>query len=134
MSWPSPDMTPEAARLLSPLELAFVGDGVHTLLIRTGLTGYRPRDMQRMAASFVNAKAQAEALEALIPHLTEDEKDIVRRGRNARARHPAPHGAGEGDYHAATALEALYGYLFLTGRMERLREIDLLSRGKEENA
>ena len=134
MSWPSPDMTREAARLLSPLELAFVGDGIHTLLVRTRLMGRRPRDMQRMAAALVNAKAQAAALERVLPRLTEEEKDIVRRGRNAHARHPVPHGAGEGDYHAATALEALYGYLYLTGQMERLEEIDLIGRGKDDNA
>ena len=134
MSFPTPDLTDEAARLISPLELAFVGDSVHTLLTRARLMGYRPRDMQRMAAGQVNARAQAEALERLMPYLSDAENDIVRRGRNAHARHPAPHSAGEGDYHASTALEALYGYLYLTGRFERLEEIDRLSRGKDDNA
>ena len=127
-------MSGEAASLISPLELAFVGDSVHTLLVRACLTGRRPKDMQRLCAALVNARAQAEALERVMPSLTEAEADIVRRGRNAHARHAAPRFAGEDDYHASTALEALYGYLYLTGQFERLRVIHEAGCGKEDHA
>ena len=63
--------------------------------------------------------------------LTPEEAEIVRRGRNAHARHGAPRSATPDAYSAATALEALYGYLFLTGQANRLEQLDLIGRGKE---
>ncbi|MBE5777559.1 MAG: ribonuclease III [Clostridiales bacterium] len=122
----SPCLPPEKARLLSPLQLAFVGDSVHALLARTRLMQVERRmnDMHKLATRQVNAVSQHQALEKLLPHLTEDEKDIVRRGRNAHSKHGIPKSATVEDYSAATALEALYGYLFMSGQMLRLKQID----------
>ncbi len=126
-------ITSEQARLLSPLELAFIGDSVHTLLTRTRIADRirRPNDLHRLSAMEVNASAQAEQLERILPHLSEEEADIVRRGRNAHPRHAAPHSFSPDLYRASTALEALYGYLFLTGEGDRLACLDAIARGKE---
>jgi len=118
----SAPMAEEAARLLSPLQLAYLGDTVWELLIRSRLLylGRNVRHMHQEAVAGVNAQAQAEALSRLTGMLTEAEEDIVRRGRNAHARHPAPRHQDPADYRAATALEALIGYLYVTGQEERL--------------
>lgn len=115
-------MTEEKARLMNPLQLAYVGDTVWELLIRTRLLyqGRNVRNMHQSAVANVNARAQAQALERLGGHLTEAEADIVRRGRNVHARHHAPRHQEAADYQAATALEALTGYLYVTGQEERL--------------
>ena len=128
-----PPQETDRVRRMSPLELAFVGDGVHMLLTRVLLCDRdrRPNDLQRLSSLEVNANAQAAALEKILPRLTDEEQDIVRRGRNAHAHHSAPRSASPDAYSAATALEALYGYLFLTGQAERLEMLDLIGRGKE---
>ena len=122
----SPCLALEKVKLLSPLQLAFVGDSVHALLARTRLMQVERRmnDMHKLATRQVNAVSQHQALERLLPHLTEDELDIVRRGRNAHSKHGVPKSATVEDYSAATALEALYGYLYMSGQMTRLKEID----------
>ncbi len=124
----------EQARLMSPLELAFVGDSVHTLLTRLRYADRfrRPNDLQRLSAMEVNASAQAGQLARIMPYLTDEEADIVRRGRNAHARPAAPHSFSPDLYRASTALEALYGYLFLTGSDERLAFLDAVAREKED--
>lgn len=121
----SPTLSPEKARMLSPLQLAYVGDSVHALLVRTHLIekDLRVKDMHKAATQAVNAVSQAHALTALIPHLTEDELSIVKRGRNAHAHHSAPKSATTGEYAGATGLEALLGYLYLTGQIARLLAI-----------
>jgi ribonuclease-3 family protein len=122
---PMAALTEREAMLLSPLRLAYVGDAVHELLVRTALlgSGGKARAMHREAVAAVRAGAQADALERLAPLLTEAEADIVRRGRNAHPHHAAPKAAGPAAYARATALEALLGYLYLTGQAERLSEI-----------
>lgn len=122
----SPCLPPEKARLISPLQLAFIGDSVHAMLARTRLMQVERRmnDMHRLATKIVNAVSQHRALERLLPHLSEDEMDIVRRGRNAHSHHGIPKSATVEDYSAATALEALYGYLYMSGQMDRLKTID----------
>jgi ribonuclease-3 family protein len=72
---------------------------------------------------YVNAHAQASFAEELQEALSDAERDVIRRGRNAHARHPAPRNQNPEDYSAATGFEALIGYLYLTGQEERLREI-----------
>ena len=97
---------------LSPLTLAFVGDGVYELLVREHLVaqGNCPvRKLHSRKVELVRCQAQAKALESLWPVLSEEERDVALRGRNA--------------HHGATALEALFGYLYLAGRGERLREL-----------
>ena len=131
----SAPMTEETARLLSPLQLAYIGDTVWDLLIRTRLL-YRGRNLRHMhqeAVTHVNAAAQAQALRKVEALTTEAENDILRRGRNAHARHPVPKNQNPADYAAATALEALIGYLYVTGQEERLLQLFDISQ-QEENS
>ncbi|MBQ1951039.1 MAG: ribonuclease III [Clostridia bacterium] len=112
---------------LSPLALAFVGDGVYSLLVRERLLSQANRpvnDLHRLAVQDVRAEAQAAALERVLPVLTPEEESIYKRGRNA---HTARSGA---DYHRATGMEALFGYLYLSGRVERVRELFSLCVGE----
>ena len=116
-------------KMLSALDLAFVGDGVYGLLVREMLArdGSRPvGELHRMAVAYVNATAQAAAYDRIAPLLTEEEEAVFRRGRNA---HTARAG---GDYHRATGLEALFGYLYLNGAQERARELfEAITANKE---
>jgi len=111
---------------MSPLTLAFLGDGVYELFVREYLVskGSCPvKKLHSRAVELVRCEAQSEALsESLWPLLTEEEQAVALRGRNAHVGH-VPKNAEVGDYHAATALEALFGYLYLKGEMERLREL-----------
>ena len=120
-----PRFTREEAQMLSPLQLAYVGDSVHALLARTQLIqkNLLVRDMHQAANHAVSAVSQYHAMQALLPMLTDEEKDIARRGRNAHPHHAAPKSASTGEYAGATGLEALLGYLFLTGQTERLIEL-----------
>lgn len=122
----SPALPVEKARLISPQQLAFIGDSVHALLARTRLMKVERRmnDMHKLATRQVNAVSQHKALEKLLPFLTEEEMAIVRRGRNAHSHHGIPKSATVEDYSAATALEALYGFLYMSGQTRRLMEID----------
>lgn len=111
--------------MLSPLTWAYIGDAVYELYIRTNLvnnTKLKPNKLHIESIKFVKAKAQAELLKRIENKLTEEEKDIVRRGRNAENHH-LPKNADPADYMYATALEALIGYLYLTKKDERLKEI-----------
>ena len=121
----SPTLSAEQARMLSPLQLAYIGDSVHALLVRTGLLqkNLLVKDMHRASNEAVSAVSQAKELALLLPLLTDEEADIVRRGRNAHPRHSTPKSASTADYAGATGLEALLGYLFLTGQQERLIEL-----------
>lgn len=122
-------------RQLAALDLAFVGDGVYGLLVRERLAhgGSRPvGELHRMAVEYVNAAAQAAAYDRIAPLLTEQEQAVYRRGRNGGA-HP-PKNAKASDYAKATGLEALFGYLYLNGERERLRELfETIAAQKEQN-
>lgn len=110
---------------LSPLTLAFLGDAVFEMFARERLVcmGSRPvSQLHRLAVRDVCCTAQAEASKFLSPVLTEEEAAIFHRGKNAHPGH-VPKNASQSDYHAATALEALFGYLYLCGKMDRLREL-----------
>lgn len=122
-------------KMLSALDLAFVGDGVYGLLVREMLArdGSRPvGELHRMAVAYVNATAQAAAYDRIAPLLTEQEQAVYRRGRNGGA-HP-PKNANPGDYAKATGLEALFGYLYLNGAQERARELFETITANKENA
>lgn len=111
--------------LLSPLTWAYVGDSVYELLIRTHLvnkTKLKPHRLHIEAIKYVKAKSQADVLKKLEEHLTDEEKDIVRRGRNAENHH-LPKNANVEEYMYSTAFEALIGYLYLCKKDERLKEI-----------
>jgi ribonuclease-3 family protein len=118
-------MTKDDARRLNPLQLAYIGDTVYDLLTRSRLLyrGYNLHHCHQAAVTVVNAHAQAEALTRIEGALTEEETSIVRRGRNTHAHHAAPRNQTAMDYQAATALEALVGYLYLTGQETRLLEL-----------
>ena len=120
-----PAMAPEQARLLSPLQLAYVGDSVHALLVRTYLMekNLPVRDMHADANRAVSAVSQAREAQRIAPLLTEEESDVFRRGRNAHPRHAGPKSATAGEYAGATGLEALLGYLYLTGQSGRIQAL-----------
>ncbi len=121
------------AAQLSPLQLAYIGDTVWDLLVRTSLlhTGKNLHNMHCAAVKRVNAKAQAQALSNLADKLTGEEADLVRRGRNAHPRHGAPKNQDPAAYSQATGLETLIGYLYLTGRHDRLRELYVMAQQEE---
>lgn len=111
--------------LLSPLTWAYVGDCVYELYIRTKLvnkTNMKPNKLHIETIKYVKAKSQAEILEKIKDILTDEEKDIVRRGRNTENHH-LPKNSNVLEYSHATAFEALIGYLYLTKKFSRLREI-----------
>jgi len=111
--------------MLSPLTWAYVGDCVYELFVRTYLvnkTNLKPHKLHVEAIKYVKAKAQADILKRIEDILTEKEKEIVRRGRNAENHH-LPKNADPADYMYATAFEALIGYLYLNKEDKRLREI-----------
>ena len=115
----------EEVKLMPPLVWAYVGDAVYELYIRTNLvnnTKLNPHKLHVEAIKYVKAQAQAKILETITEILTEEEKDIVRRGRNAQNHH-LPKNANLDEYSHATAFEALIGYLYLTKQDERLGEI-----------
>lgn len=107
---------------LSPLNLAFIGDCVYEMLVRERLVGEANRpvnDLHRESVKYVSAKAQTAAFQKIEPLLTEEETAVFKRGRNAKTGHQ-PKSASVGEYHYATGVEALFGYLYLTGNNERI--------------
>lgn len=109
----------------SPLQLAFIGDAYYSLYVRTKIIArgdLLPGQMAVMADSYENAGFQAEVAGKVQAYLTPEESDIMRRGRNAKPKH-TPRNASNADYHAATGLETLIGYLYLQGRTERIEEL-----------
>lgn len=109
----------------SPLVLAYVGDCVYELIVRTVLveqSNCPVRKLHKRATAYVRAKAQADLVMAVLEDMTEEEKDIYRRGRNAKS-HTVPKNASLGDYRKATGMEAVIGYLYLKKDMERALEL-----------
>lgn len=109
----------------SPLALAFLGDCVYDLIIRTIVVeqGNRsPRDLHKRTSSYVKASTQAYMIEALQEQLEEEEKAVYKRGRNAKSYTTAKN-ASVVDYRKATGFEALIGYLYLQNRMDRILEL-----------
>ena len=129
-------MEESRARMLNPLQLAYIGDGVWELLVRTRIIykGRSARHVHKDAVACVNAGAQAEAFRRIAPLLTEAQADIARRGRTAHAHHAAPKNQDAADYRAATALEALIGYLYLIGAEDRLLTLFKHSQEVESHA
>lgn len=112
-------------KLMPPLVWAYIGDNIYELFIRMHLvntTKLNPHKLHIEAIKYVKAQAQAKTLKNIHEYLTEEEKDIVRRGRNAENHH-LPKNADATDYMYATAFEALLGYLYLSKQDERLKEI-----------
>lgn len=115
----------EEIRQMSPLVWAYIGDNIYELYIRMYLvqnTKLKPHYLHVKAIQYVKAGAQAEILKYIEKYLTQEEKEIIRRGRNAENHH-LPKNASNTEYRYATALEALVGYLYLTKQDVRLKEI-----------
>ncbi len=118
-------LTPEAAQQYSPLALAFLGDSVYECMVREQLLreANRPaRDLHASAVAHVRAAYQADASKRIAEMLTEAEHEMFRRGRNASGISVPKH-AATADYRKATGFECLFGYLYLCGKTERLREL-----------
>ena len=110
---------------MSPLTWAYIGDAVFELYVRNHLietTNLKPNRLHKEAIKYVKASAQAKILEETNKDLTDEEKEIVRRGRNVQNHH-LPKNSNLDDYTHATAFEALIGYLYLSKQEERLNEI-----------
>jgi len=114
----------EKPELLSPLSLAFVGDAVYSLWVREAevARGGNIGALHSASVEKVNAAAQAKAAEKITEHLSEREEAIFKRGRNAQTGTGAK-GATQAEYHMATGLEALFGWLYLSGQIDRAREL-----------
>ncbi len=115
----------EEINLLSPLTWAYIGDCVYDLYIRTHLvntTNLKPHKLHIQTIQYVKAKSQAQLLEKIQDKLTDEEKDIVRRGRNTQTHH-LPKNSNIQEYRYATAFESLIGYLYLTKKFKRIKEI-----------
>ena len=115
----------------SPLTLAFIGDSIYDLVIRTVIVeqgNRQPQSLHKKKSSIVKAQTQALFIEALSDELDEKESDIYRRGRNAKSYTSAKN-ASIGDYRKATGFEALMGYLYLTGKEDRM--LSLIKRAIE---
>lgn len=109
----------------SPLTLAYIGDAVYEIIIRTIIVEKKQgtvRSLHKYSSSLVNAKAQADILAAIESELSEHEFSIYKRGRNAKPHTVAKH-ADVHDYRVATGFEALMGYLYLSGNMERCLQL-----------
>ncbi len=117
--------TPDEIRAISNLGLAHVGDGVYELMVRSWLCIHGKatnRGLHKATVRYVAAPAQAKAAEKILPLLTQEEADVFRRGRNTNP-HTVPKAASREEYQTATAVEALFGYLWLKGETERLNEL-----------
>lgn len=113
------------ARMKPPLTLAYIGDTIYDLYVRTKFVKSSDAGvgaLNREVSAIVNAGAQAAASDRIMDMLTESERDVFRRGRNAKVS-TTPKNMSVADYHKATGLEAVIGYLYLSGERERIAEI-----------
>ena len=120
---------------LSPLNLAFIGDCVYEMLVRESLVlqANRPvNDLHRESVKFVSANAQTLAYDKIKNVLTEQETAVYKRGRNAKVGHN-PKSASHGEYHIATGIEALFGYLYLSEQTDRIKELFKIITDTENN-
>lgn len=118
------ELKEEDILLLSPLQLAYIGDAVYSLLIKTFLLEKELslNKLHKKTIEYVKAEAQSETIHKLEDDLTEREKTIVKRGRNAKSG-TVPKNADMADYRYATGFEALFGYLYLKGRDDRIYQL-----------
>lgn len=133
MNYFKPEMSINDINKISVLGLAHIGDGVYELLIRTYLcsTGHTAvGELHKLTVSYVNAPAQAKAVEKIKPMLNDDEAAAFKRGRNCKVN-SVPQHADLAQYHAATGLEMLFGWLYLQGKMDRINELFSVIIGEE---
>ena len=126
-------LTKEEERQLNPVVLAFVGDAVYSLYVRERLSLSRQLktgDLQKLTSLKVSAHGQNAALDKLRPHFTEEEEEVFLRGRNAK-KGTRSKSATVAEYNRSTGFEAVLGFLYITGQIERINQ--LLSLAEEEN-
>lgn len=129
-------MEPDQIRAISSIGLAHLGDAVYELLVRSWLCTHGKatgKGLHRSAVELVKASAQAARVERILPLLTEEELAVYKRGRNAHV-HTVPHSASRADYLKATALECLFGELYLRGERERISRLFGCMMEEEEDA
>lgn len=128
-------VTRKKADEYSPLTLAFVGDGVYDLLVRGYLVRQANRpvgELNKIKVSLVNCKSQAAFAKQIMEHLSDKEVSVYKRGRNAAPKCTSKHGS-VADYHSATGLECLFGYLYLNEENSRINELfDLIVHNANE--
>ena len=125
MNYFEPHLTPDELRAISAIGLAHMGDAVYETLVRTWLCGHgkaHGKELHRATIALVCAQKQAELAQRVLPQLTEEELAVYKRGRNANV-HAMPRSATPAQYHAATGLECLMGWLYLRGDKERAEQL-----------
>lgn len=125
MNYFEPHLTPDELRAISAIGLAHMGDAVYETLVRTWLCVHGKatgKEMHRATIALVCAQKQAELAQRVLPQLTEEELAVYKRGRNANV-HAMPRSATPAQYHAATGLECLMGWLYLRGDKERAEQL-----------
>lgn len=125
MNYFEPHLTPDELRAISAIGLAHMGDAVYETLVRTWLCVHGKatgKELHRATIALVCAQKQAELAQRILPQLTEEELAVYKRGRNANV-HAMPRSATPAQYHAATGLECLMGWLYLRGDKERAEQL-----------
>jgi hypothetical protein len=125
MNYFEPHLTPDELRAISAIGLAHMGDAVYETLVRTWLCVHGKatgKELHRATIALVCAQKQAEVAQRVLPQLTEEELAVYKRGRNANV-HAMPRSATPAQYHAATGLECLMGWLYLRGDKERAEQL-----------
>lgn len=125
MNYFEPRLTPDELRAISAIGLAHMGDAVYETLVRTWLCVHGKatgKELHRATIALVCAQKQAELVQRVLPQLTEEELAVYKRGRNANV-HAMPRSATPAQYHAATGLECLMGWLYLRGDKERAEQL-----------
>ena len=120
-----PQLSERDANQINMLALAHVGDAVYELLVRSMLCREKNApvmQLHRLTVEHVRAEAQAEAVQKLLPMLTDNELAVYKRGRNTKVNSASKHSTLS-DYHAATGMEALFGWLYLTGKTKRIEAL-----------
>lgn len=124
----------KTAKTMNPQVLAFVGDAVYSLYIRQWIVltdNSKVKDLHSHVTNFVKASGQSNFIEKLLPLFNEDEMSVFKRGRNYKTISTAKN-ASIIDYKRATGLEAVFGYLYLSGKKERLNEMLSMSVGEKD--
>ena len=130
----NPQLSPEDVGAISSIGLAHMGDAVYELLVRAWLCAHGKatgKGLHRATVALVCAPRQAQLSQIILPLLTEEEQAVFRRGRNANV-HSIPAHASRAEYQQATALEALFGYLYLLGRKDRINQLFDAMMGGEQ--
>ena len=112
------------ARVKNPQVLAFIGDAVYSLYVRNLIAinnDGKSGELHKLSTKYVKAKSQSETIEKLLPLFTETEMEVFKRGRNYKTQSVAKNSSVQ-EYHRATGFEAVLGYLYLSGQIERLNE------------